>query len=137
MSKISPATGGCLCGAVRYQAEGPPLRAVICHCNQCRRQTGSALPSFVAWPRERIHLTKGTPAVYRASGFASREFCRDCGSPIFWRRDGSGDLAIYLGTLDHPEAMRAPQIEIWAEHRAPWLPAMPGMRSYVKAPDST
>ncbi len=44
--------GGCLCGAVRYQADGEPFRIGICHCADCRKESGSSFTSFAHWRRD-------------------------------------------------------------------------------------
>jgi hypothetical protein len=134
MTKPEIHEGGCLCGAIRYRATGAPLRVGLCHCGQCRRQTGSALPAFVTWPRRSIEITKGKPAGIRLSDIATREFCRDCGSPLFWRADKGDDLTVLLGSLDDAEAMPKPSYELWTERRLPWLPEFPDAKSYRQEP---
>ncbi len=134
MSKTEVHQGGCLCGAIRYRATGAPLRVGLCHCGQCRRQTGSALPSFVTWPRKAVEITKGKPAGIRLSDYATREFCRDCGSPLFWRADKGEDITVPLGSLDDAEAMPKPSYELWTERRLHWVPELPGIKSYRQEP---
>jgi len=123
-------TGGCLCGAIRYRVAGPPLRVGLCHCGQCRRETGSALPSFVTWSRNALEITKGQPAGFRVSDVATRQFCRDCGSPLFWRADKGEDITVFLGSLDDAEAMPKPSYELWTDRRLHWVPKFPGIKSY-------
>ncbi len=98
--------GGCLCGAVRFEA-GAPLREVIaCHCSQCRRQTGLHYAATnVADDRLRL---EGADAVtwYRASDKASRGFCRICGSALFWKGDGREDISIMAGSFDQPSGLK-------------------------------
>lgn len=134
MSKAENHEGGCLCGAIRYRAAGAPLRVGLCHCGQCRRQTGSALPSFVTWPRSAFEITKGQPAGIRLSDFATRQFCRDCGSPLFWRADKGEEITVLLGSLDDAEAMPKPSYELWTERRMHWVPELPGIKSYRTEP---
>ena len=117
--------GGCLCGAVRYRAEGEPDATNLCYCTQCRRQTGSAMPAFATWKADRITVLRGEPAAFRATDQAVRHFCRDCGSPLFWRENGSSSIDVFLGTLDRPKAVRAPDDQIWTVHRLPWVPPLP------------
>ena len=114
--------GGCLCGQVRYRATGEPVRTSICYCTQCRRQTGSAVPSFAVFPRQAVVIEKGEPAGFSASPRAVRQFCRDCGSPLFWREHGGKELDVFLGSLDEPQSVAAPAKELWTEHRLPWIP---------------
>src|SRR3974390_789042 len=105
MSKSQNHEGGCLCGAIRYRATDAPLRTSLCHCSQCRRETGSVMPAFATWPRESLTITKGKPAGIRLSSVAPREFCRDCGSPLFWRGDTGSTITVYLGSLEDAETM--------------------------------
>ena len=52
--------GGCLCGAVRYQATGQPMRATVCHCTFCQRITGSAFGVWVTYRKEQVALSGGS-----------------------------------------------------------------------------
>ena len=130
MSKAEIHEGGCLCGAIRYRTTGAPLRTGICHCSQCRRETGSALPAFVTWPRDRFELLKGKPAGIRLSTIATREFCRDCGSPLFWRADTGPNISVNLGSLDDAETMPKPTYQLWTERRVHWVPEMPEIEQH-------
>jgi hypothetical protein len=100
------ATGRCLCGAIRFEIEGPLRDVVVCHCGQCRRQHGSP-PGYsqVAW--EHIRL-EGEVALawYRSSEKARRGFCRICGSSLFWEPIGAGRVSIAAGSLDAPTGPR-------------------------------
>lgn len=98
-------SGGCLCGAVRYEITGPLRGVLFCHCGQCRRQHGHAA-AFTAAPRERFHfLAERGLAWYRSSESAERGFCRECGSSLFWRRLGSPSLSVTAGSLDAPTGL--------------------------------
>jgi hypothetical protein len=100
------ATGRCLCGAIRFEIEGPMRDVVICHCGQCRRQHG-APPGYsqAAWEHIRF---EGEEALswYRSSEEARRGFCRICGSSLFWERIGSGRVSIAAGSLDAPTGLK-------------------------------
>ena len=79
-------TGGCLCGAVRYECTEPPLSAGTCHCRECQQWTGSAYNAFVGFPTSALRFTKGKPKIFNApSGIKELGFCSDCGSPL-WDR---------------------------------------------------
>ncbi len=79
-------TGGCLCGAIRYESSGEPVFALQCHCRDCQRQTGSAYVAAVRVPAAEFRITKGKPKHYIAKADSGNEitrvFCPDCGSPI-------------------------------------------------------
>jgi hypothetical protein len=127
-------SGGCLCGAIRFRLTGDPIDGNICYCTQCRRQTGSPMVAFVTYPADRFELLSGTPASFRASTFATRQFCSGCGTPLSWRRDGREDMDVFLGSLDHPEMMPKPPKQLWTQHRLPWVPAMPEIRAFLRSP---
>ena len=79
--------------------------------------------SFVTFPAAGFELLSGSVLSYRASDFATRQFCGRCGSALFWRRDGSDELDIFLGSLDRPAEVPMPQKQIWTRHRMAWVPA--------------
>jgi hypothetical protein len=102
------ATGGCLCGGVRYEVRGPLRQVWACHCSQCRRTSGN----FVAATRVRSSdlalVTAETLTWYRSSDNAERGFCGRCGSPLFWRRTTArdGHTSINAGSLDTPTRLK-------------------------------
>jgi len=98
--------GGCLCGAVRFRTRGELRGVVYCHCSQCRRQTGHY---YAATDVEDSRLeVEGAEAItwYTASDFARRGFCRNCGSALFWKRNGSEKTSIMAGSFDQPSGLR-------------------------------
>jgi hypothetical protein len=98
-------SGGCLCGAVRFETRGPLRKVVACHCSQCRRQTGL----FYAATNARLEDVRmsGETAVtwYRASANARRGFCCRCGSALFWQEDGEDRISILAGAFDQPSGL--------------------------------
>jgi hypothetical protein len=93
-------TGGCLCGAVRYQVRGTLRPVIMCHCTQCRRSTGHVMASTAARHAD-FHLVKDEGLEwYTSSAEARRAFCRRCGSTLFWQGAGRGYISIAAGTLD-------------------------------------
>ncbi|HEY9010391.1 MAG TPA: GFA family protein, partial [Devosia sp.] len=77
-------TGGCLCGAVRYEVSGEIGPAGYCHCEDCRRVSGSAFGVSVRVPRTAFRIVSGTPKSFTKTGdsgrLVARHFCGDCGS---------------------------------------------------------
>ena len=69
-------TGGCLCGAVRFVAEGEPYRVGLCHCLDCRKHGGAPFGAFAIFPAERVSFSGDTPATYASSAHGRRRFCR-------------------------------------------------------------
>ena len=95
-------TGSCLCGAVKYEVHGALRPVIACHCTQCRKQSGTYMSATAAADADfKFTETRGLKW-YRASAEAGRGFCYECGSPLFWKRDGSGTISITAGSIDGP-----------------------------------
>lgn len=119
-------TGGCLCGAVRYEVRGEPFKGGLCHCTDCRKVTGSSFLHYADWrPHQFSH--SGEIRTY-----AGRSFCPACGSHTFNISDDQ--VEIHLGTLDDAPTDIAPQVEGWAKRREPWLPAIRGIPMFPGDP---
>ena len=96
--------GRCLCGAVDYVVEGALRGASVCHCSQCRRQSGHTWASAQA-PRTAVAIA-GQVRWYAASDKARRGFCPDCGSFLFWQHVDENMISVSLGSLDSPTGLR-------------------------------
>ncbi|WP_421881324.1 GFA family protein [Methylibium sp.] len=128
-------SGGCLCGAVRYELDRAPGPIVLCHCGQCRKAQGSAFVTVAPVATEAFRLVRGAD---RLRGFQSspgkwRSFCGDCGSPIHSRRDDRpAMLRLRVGSLDEPFD-QPPAAHIHVASKAAWwtiddaLPQYPGI----------
>lgn len=95
--------GGCLCGAIRFEAEGPIAQPHSCSCRMCQRHSGALTAIWVELPQERLRWTgpRGTPRGFRSSSTSSRAFCPDCGSSL-GALDDNGTIALLLGAFDTP-----------------------------------
>jgi hypothetical protein len=98
-------TGGCLCGSVRYELNGPLRPIVACHCTQCRKTSGNYVAATQA-AAEDIAIRGDSLAWFRSSETAERGFCSICGSNLFWRRRGSAHISIFAGGIDGPTGLR-------------------------------
>jgi hypothetical protein len=110
--------GGCLCGAVRWTAEGAAKAVHHCHCSMCRRWTGSSFATLAWFARDAVRWT-GTPAAYRSSPIAVRTHCGRCGTPLSLAYDSRNDLALAVGSFDAPEAV-TPTHHYGVESRIRW-----------------
>jgi hypothetical protein len=113
--------GGCMCGAVRYQAQGVARNLCFCHCSSCRRSAGAPLVAWVSFARGDFSITHGTLTEYRSSAQVSRGFCALCGTSLTYRhaaRDGETDVT--LGSFDDPRRL-APEMHVWVAEKLPWL----------------
>ena len=112
-------TGGCLCGACRYEIKGGPTRSGYCHCNMCKRATGGPFAVLARARRDALTWTKGRPAIYRSSPIATRGFCSQCGTPLFLQYDDDDLIRLTAGSLDHPEKI-SPAGHYGVESRLAW-----------------
>jgi hypothetical protein len=99
------ATGGCLCGAVRYEVRGPLRDVVLCHCSRCRRMHGH-VAAYSACAREDLTLTEDRGLRWYADDDRERGFCCECGGSLFWRAPGRAVVSVAAGTLDAPTGLR-------------------------------
>jgi hypothetical protein len=103
------ATGRCLCGAVRYEVDGPLRDVSVCHCVECRRWHGNP-GAYTAAPREAVRLAGDDRLRWidspESDADARRGFCGDCGSSLFWDAPDRGTISIAAGTLDQPTGLR-------------------------------
>ena len=125
-------TGGCQCGAVRYQLTARPRNASICHCRMCQKAGGAPFMAFTGATRpERFAFTRGAPAVYRSSEIAERGFCAICGTPLTYRLIGRDRISVTIGSLDQPAEV-TPTMQLGLESALPWfagLTALPASRT--------
>lgn len=115
--------GGCLCGAVRFVAEGQPYRVGLCHCLDCRKNHGALFHASAIFPETAVTVT-GVTGEYRG-----RYFCPTCGSPVFGRWDD--EIGVNLGALDEVDRFR-PSYELWTIRREGWLPEFVGVKGYER-----
>ena len=122
-------TGGCICGAIRYEASEPPKESGTCHCHICQQFSGSAYFAFAGFSTSSFRFTKGEPKLYKSTPIAERGFCPDCGSPLTLRyleqmgggaSSGPDHIWVAIGTLDHPEAV-SPNYHYAVETQLPWV----------------
>ena len=127
--------GRCNCGAVRYRITGAPMRTGICHCQTCRRETGSVFMAFAVWPRDAVKVEGETRQW--TSSTDHRAFCPSCGSTLFATSDDSNEIEIRIGSLNNAPSMLSPQYELWVPRREHWLSPLPGTKQFVGNRDGT
>lgn len=99
-------TGGCQCGAIRYELAAPPRRVSVCHCRDCQMGAGAPMVSWAIVDAKDFRLTKGMPVTHNSSGDAFRSFCGACGTGLFYVNETflPGSVDIQSVTLDDPDA---------------------------------
>jgi hypothetical protein len=131
-------TGGCLCGAVRYVAQGEPLLAGHCYCADCRKASGSGFVPFMGFPSRALRFT-GRTLQFRSTswrgGEAVRNSCPVCGGLVFGGEVGKDDShTIYAGSLDDPTVFR-PTVAIFTRGRPDWAMVPPGLTMFDTLPE--
>ncbi|TIP73045.1 MAG: GFA family protein [Mesorhizobium sp.] len=112
--------GGCLCGNVRFRVEAVS-RVHNCHCDMCRRTTGSAFAVLVWVASENLSWDSARPTYRRSSPIARRGFCKACGSPLSLAYDASPqETALRVGCFDEPGSL-APQYNYGSTQRLGWV----------------
>jgi hypothetical protein len=127
-------TGGCACGAIRYEVNAEPIAMFNCHCRDCQRMTGGAYTPVVYVPAKAFKLTKGAPCFYdtssEAMGDNKRAFCPECGSRLFGAITEQA-RGITASSLDDPTLFK-PQFEIWTSEAQPWDHMDPKFQKFEK-----
>lgn len=122
MSRFERHTGGCQCGAVRYEVSGTVYSLNICHCRDCQKQSGSAFGMSLVIAPDAFMLTSGNLKEFQIEAASGRSktcaFCPECGVRIFNRT--SALMSIKAGTLDDVSTL-APTGHYWTKSKQPWL----------------
>ena len=120
--------GGCLCGAVRYRAEGEPVNARVCHCRLCQKAIGAAFNARLLFRRDDVSLA-GPVQTFNSSPEVKRGFCPSCGTTVFSAREALGLIGLTSASLDDPSVFQ-PTMHIWTSSRQPWLKLDDGLPQY-------
>lgn len=132
MTGFAAVTGGCLCGAVRYEVTAPALDVYHCHCSICRKCQGALYATNAVVPRDAFRITRGEGLLrtFSSSEVIHRRFCGRCGSHVCADIDPFSDRIWYLpGALDDGAGPGGPAAEarhIFWESRAGWYEPMDG-----------
>ena len=139
-------TGGCLCGAIRYECTYRLSKMVVCHCADCRKAHAAPAGYNARVRKDTLKLTRGLPKIYSTiadSGLElTRQFCADCGSQLFSERANMPEhVSLKVGTLDDPSHL-AEAVHIWTRSAMPWMhidPELPQLEEDFPelAPDKT
>ena len=131
-------TGGCACGAVRYEANAEPAAHIVCHCADCQRAGGGAPAHVLPMRRADVTFTAGEDRFKRHEVTAEsgntvfRAFCGECGTPLFAGSEAGPDfMGVKTGTLDDP-GLLAPSATIWTNSAQPWEHIDAGIPQFEK-----
>ena len=104
-TSASPLTGGCLCGAVRFEARPDKREGYYCHCRMCQLAFGNTRASFINLRKDQVTWTAAAPTEFASSKFALRGFCSRCGTPLSFAYAGSQHMDLAVGAFDDPSAL--------------------------------
>lgn len=130
-------TGGCYCGAIRYDSTGAPVMKSQCHCRECQYISGGGPNYFMILPQEGFSYTAGTPNSFTRPDLdapVTREFCPNCGTHILTRRPGLDMVILKVGTLDNPADYGGPDSAIHTLDMQPFHVIPEGLPSFEKRP---
>jgi hypothetical protein len=114
-----PFQGGCLCGAVRYQVNGPTLQTSYCHCEDCRKASGAPAAAWTFFRSGTLEWLLGEPKILKHAD-RERSFCGDCGTPLKFYDPSLPDFfEMNTCTFDDP-APHAPTDQCWVHDEIPW-----------------
>jgi hypothetical protein len=127
-------SGGCRCGAVRYEAEGEPEHATLCWCEECRRSAGAPTVLWTLFKRDQVRID-GQVRDYESSPGTIRQFCGTCGTGLFYVNETifPGKIDIQGATFDDPDAI-APQAHIQTADAPRWREAMAQLPQFPRYP---
>jgi hypothetical protein len=125
-------TGGCQCGAIRFALNAAPVKISICHCRMCQKASGAPFASFADIEKSEFSWTRGQPAAFRSSTIAERDYCRDCGTPLSFRRIDGPRIEIMTGTFDRPDRL-VPTRQFGTESRLGWVVGIANLPSQTTA----
>ena len=124
--------GSCLCGEVRYTVDDEFKYALICHCSQCRRATGSAFKPFGGIERAKLKVTSGAIKIY-GDVMTHDAHCKVCGSLLYSIVQEGTMAHVTYGTLIDPPSL-APQAHIFVGSKAPWDQILDDLPQHAELP---
>ena len=119
-----PITGGCACGAIRYESHAKPMWMFFCHCRDCQQAGGGPYSAAVLFPQKSFKIVKGEPKYFAVpslrGGTHTRGFCAECGSRLLGAVDPTRPfIGVLASSLDDP-AIFQPECHMFAVDAQPW-----------------
>ncbi|TNE42081.1 MAG: GFA family protein [Sphingomonadales bacterium] len=127
-------SGGCQCGAIRYDVDGAPEHSALCYCTDCRKSSGAPMVGWALFARSGVRI-EGEPVIHASSADARRHFCGTCGSSLFYTNEAAfpGMIDITTGSLDDPDVCPPAAHIQWAD--APhWMARLDSLPRFDRFP---
>ena len=115
-------SGHCYCGAVKFEISGESDWIGHCHCESCRRQSGSVMTTFAGFREDQVIFTGAMPNRYSSNDGVTRSFCGQCGSPVAYQSSDQTGIHLHLGLFDDLELL-VPQDHSFLNEKPSWLHA--------------
>lgn len=133
-------TGGCACGAVRYETASEPIFENHCQCCDCQKRSGTGHGSFLTFPQRADVTIMGEVTSWRVAGDSGNEkinaFCPTCGTPVYLTFDAMPELiAVHAGSLDDPDRFN-PQAVTYSVRSRGWDTVDPALQAFERMPAS-
>lgn len=128
-------TGGCQCGAVRYEVDGEAAHHALCHCKDCRASSGAPATAWMAFPAGNFRVTKGEAVAFNSSGASIRHFCGTCGTGLYFINEEMlpGIVDIQSATLDDAQA-HPPAAHIQTAERLSYMASLDALPEFERYP---
>ncbi len=127
-------SGGCLCGAVRFDVTGPLRDIILCHCTMCQKAGGHHFAATAALTADLDIKHSGSLKWFKSSHYAHRGFCADCGSSLFWKMDERDSTSIMAGSFDEDIDLPVTSQVFMADRKSYYTPdaTIPAYDTYPK-----
>ena len=131
-------TGGCACGAVRYEISGEPVFSGNCYCRDCQLSSGTAMASVLGVPKGTVKVLKGEARYYEVTADSgkkfSRGFCPTCGTPLFSLLAAMPEvMGIKASSLDDPSRF-SPGMNLFTSSAPVWASFKENLPNFPKMP---
>lgn len=131
-------TGGCACGAIRYETTSEPIFQNHCQCRDCQKRSGTGHASFLTFPRRADVTITGDVKTWRVAGDSGNEkihaFCPTCGAPVYLMLAAMPELiAVHAASLDDPGQFN-PQVVTYSIRGHAWDRLDPALQSFERLP---
>lgn len=140
--EFNPISGGCLCGAIRYQLLAPAKCIEHCHCSKCRRAHGALYASGGLYDTAALNIVQGEDNLtsFESSAGNWRKFCATCGCHLFMTVDAfPNEVYVWVASLDdgaHPGHPAEKEGHIYVGSKAPWEMVSDGIPHFSEESDS-
>ena len=129
-------SGGCACGAIRYESTSAPIFQNHCQCRDCQRRSGTGHGSYLTFPQRAAVRLSGNAAQWAVEADSGNEkyhaFCPVCGTPVYLTFSAMPDLiAIHATSLDDPGQFK-PQAVTYTTGAHEWDLMDPSLQSFER-----